>query len=420
VVSKQAGASDITDYSNNDKWFDDVSDGPVSAMLRMSVNGVATDVPVRGAWILVGPPDFAPDLPITVTLWDVLVDMAVRQLRLPADEAIFRSGGSLARLTAMASELARGAVSFTAYKPSFDDDVAPILRQAVMAMWAFEPLQYFHSTMGAGSLPPAVWQALSDPAQSNSSRDTIFKRVRKPGTEGVGVTADMPHLLGDDPYNHFGTKRWGLSLTITQYAMLEAWSKGKFIKSALPSTSLFKPTVPLALTPEGMDRAAAQSCSGGAFYPGIEVGWQIREPGLFSEPFRLKHGVGSKYVGDRPGSTVVAGHFSRQMALPWIADFLQCKQETQRAARQQWGWWPSQRPDGVYPSLAEARSTGTMLPWHRATVGASSNWPPDPPGAPPRDMPSYEQMRNNWTKFGFVVSGPSDTYFETERARSIP
>jgi hypothetical protein len=428
VVAKQAGAADIRHYANNDKWFDDVSDGPVTALLRLKGDAVPTTVPVQGAWVLVGPPDFAPEIPPTVTLWDVLVDLAVRKIPLPSDEAIYRGGGVLTRFVAMKSNLSTGSTSFTSYKPFFDEDIAPILRQAVLPVWVFEPLQVFHSTMGAGGNLAAVWPALSDPAQSNSTREAIFRRVRKPGTEGLGVPPDMPRLLGDDPYNKFATKRWGLSLTVTQYAILEAWSKGKFIKSALPASSLFTPSSPAASpTPQGLDQAALQSCSGGAFFPGIEVGWQIRESSLYAEPFRLKHGASSAYVGDG-GTTLGAGYFSRQMALPWLADFLQCKLEQQRVTKDEWGWWPSQRPDGVYPTFAEAAASGNMLHWHRASVpggaGASPspNWPPDPGNPTSRlpDMPSYAQMFANWTKFGFVVSGAKGVYAETERPGTVP
>ncbi|GAB3002046.1 LodA/GoxA family CTQ-dependent oxidase [Saccharothrix stipae] len=419
VVAKQAGAPDIAQYANNDMWFDDVSDGPVNAVLRLRVGGGMTTVPVRGAWVLVGPPDFAPGIPPTVTLWDVLVDLAVRRIPLPEDEAVFGTGGALARLTAMAKDLGRGP-SLSRYKPSFDEDVAPILRQAVLPGWVFEQLQGFHTAMGAGGLPAARWEALSDPATPNDARLAVFQRLRKPGTAGLGAD-NMPQLLGDDPYNNLRTKRWGLSLTTTQYAIMEAWAGGRFVKSARPPASLLTPVGPGMVTPDGMDRAAAQSVSGGAFYPGIEVGWQIREPELFAEPFRIKHGAPSKYVGDARGRTVVAGHFTRQMALPWIADFLQCKVEEQRVTKADWGWWPSQRPDAVYATTADALAAGTMVHWHRATVGASSDWPSDAHEPSPRssDMPSYQQMVDNWTKLGFVVPG-AGVFAETERGGAVP
>ncbi len=420
VIAKQAGAPAIRQYANNDGWFDDVSDGPVTASLvvRPAKGKPGVKVHVQGAWVLVAPPDFAPDIPPTVTLWDLLLDMAVRDMRLPTDEAVYKKGGALARLPSMAKDLGGGGTTLSTYQPTFDDDVAPIIRQAVLPEWVFKPLQGNHYTMTA-----PMWAALSDPGQPNAMRNIIFKRVRKPGTPGLGPAGDMPRLLGDDPYNKFSSQRWGLALTRAQYAILEAWSKGKFIKSRLAASSLLKPTLG-ALSPDGMDRAALQSCSGGAFFPGIEVGWQIREPAIFSEPFRIKLGAATKYVGD--AGAVGPGYFSRQMALPWLADFLQCKNELQNVTHDPWGWWPSQRPDGVYATFAEAGRSGTMLDWHRAGpagMPAAPNWPADPSRAAlgfPIGMPTYVQMLANWTKFAFVTAGPSDVYAETERAPTIP
>lgn len=417
IAARRAGAGPIADYSNNDGWFDDTSDGPVTATLRLRVNGKPKTVPVQGAWVLVGPPDFAPDVRPMVTLWDLLVDMAVRALPLPADETVYQTG-ELKRLHDMAAELGGGRTAFTSYQPSFDDDVAPILRQALHARSVFAPAQSAHVTLG-GSSPAPLWKLLSDPAESNALRQSILARVRKPETPGLGAD-DMPRLLGDDPYDKYKTKRWGLSVTVTQYAILSRWAAGKFVASTLGPASLLSPPVPASITPAGLDRAALEAASGGAFFPGIEVGWQIREPALFAEPFRIRHGAPSRYIGDG-AVTVAPGHFSRQMALPWLADFLQCQAEQQMVTNDPWGWWPSQRPDGVYKTGLEAASGGTMVPWVRATVGASSDWPPDPGGPTPRpaQMPSYDQMIANWPKFAFV-DGAAGIYAEIARAAAIP
>jgi hypothetical protein len=291
-------------------------------------------------------------------------------------------------------------------------------------MWTFEPSQYAHSTLGGPVPPAAMWGLLSDPAQPNTLRQTIFKRLRKPGTPGRTPSDDMPRLLGDDPYDNFKTGRIGLSLTVTQYALLERWARGAFLATGLGPGSLNSPPVPGSITPDGLDRAALEFASGGAFFPGIEVGWMIREPGIFAEPFRIKAGAGSRYVGDPAGTVVRPGYFSRQMALPWLADFLQCSTEEQALAvpKADWAWWPSQRPDSVYPSAAEAAARGTMKPWTRARSGAGTAWRAAPEGPSPRspETPSYLQMIASWWKFGFVTGTPMSGFAETERAASIP
>lgn len=269
-----------------------------------------------------------------------------------------------------------------------------------------------------------IYAHLSDPAQPDAIRKTLFKRLRKPGTRGATPTDDMPRLLGDDPYDQYGTGLIGLSLTVTQYALMEQWANGNFLASGLGPGSLNTPPVAAGITPGGLDRAALELASGGAFFPGIEVGWQIREKGVFAEPLRIKPRAGSRYVGDPPGSVVGPGYFSRQMALPWLADFLQCKTESQSRAvpASNWGWWPSQRPDFVYASAADAAARAAMKNWTRAQSGAGNAWPAaaDGPSPRPAEMPSYSQMIATWWKFGFIAGTPSTGYAETERAGGIP
>jgi len=390
----------------------------VTATLRLrGPDGKPRPVTVSGAWLLVGPPDFAPAVQSPVTLYDVLIDLAARQLPIPADETVYDKDET-SQLRALAAELGSGGTKLTKFKVDFDRDIAPILRRSVMATWTFGPLATSHGTLGAEPSLASFWPLLSDPAQSNAIRQTLVDRLRKPGTPGISGADTMPKLLGDDPYNKYKTERWGVTLTVTQLAMLTEWAKGNFVGSVMGQGFFTSPLPPLGITPHGLDRAALESCSGGGFYPGIEAGWQIRSPELFAEPFRVRHGAASKYAGDG-GVTVGAGHFSRQMALPWHADFLQCKNEKQKVTSQVYGWWPAQRPDVVYPTIAEADKrdasgvrTGKMLPWTRPS---SSPWP-----GRTDDVPTYDQMIANWWKFGFVVMTPKGSFTESERRGTIP
>jgi hypothetical protein len=424
-------------YANNNGWFDDVGDGPITATLRLrAADGTIVEHEVEGAWLLVGPPDFAPPLPQVVTLYDALVDVAVRHLPLPTDEALYRDG-ELSTLPAMAADLADGGNTLSTHVVNFDADVAPILRAAVLATAVFEPRppQRFHLSFGDGELDQDSWTALSDPNVDNGLRAMVFERLRKPGTtspprnDGEPLIDDrMPRLLGDDPYGD-GQRRRGLTLTRTQYAIMASWAAGSFVGSRLDSTSLMNPPVAEDITPHGLDRAALQNASGGAFFPGIEVSWLILEPALYAAPFRIKHGAPTAYAADDVGTTVGAGYFSRQMALPWLADFRDCKGEDHpptTSTHRYFGWWPSQRPDRVFPNAVAAAERADMVSWHRASKsGAETNWPPDPDSdiekeqSEVRDIPSYRQMIANFWKFGFITKVDAG-YAESERAETIP
>jgi hypothetical protein len=149
---------------------------------------------------------------------------------------------------------------------------------------------------------------------------------------------------------------------------MKKWKDGDFIDdwSGAPVPSRL-------LTPGGLDRAALESCVGGAFYPGIEASWLLRDVYPFSEPFRLDP------------TSLQAGDVTKQMALPWQADFMDCAQEGDLA------WWPAQRPDDVFPE-----SGGPQVPWTRGIVNSMSD------------------MVQKWHRLGFVVKNGAK-YVETER-----
>jgi hypothetical protein len=231
----------------------------------------------------------------------------------------------------------------------------------------------------------------------------------------------MPKLLGDEPYPLSGGlihQRVRLTVTPTQYALLQQWEKGNFVEPAVGPPAPAKPII----TPEGLDRAALENCVGGAFFPGIEAGWQIRSASIYSEPFRVNHGAPSPYLGDTSG-VVRAGFFTRQMALPWQADFLQCKHEDDRtgafSGSGPWGWWPAQRPDWVFASEGDFRATPpNPVPWHRSTkAGKTVPWPTGFSGD--TSMPSYQEMLDNWRKFGFIVE-KNNLFLEDDRELDIP
>jgi hypothetical protein len=186
-------------------------------------------------------------------------------------------------------------------------------------------------------------------------------------------------------------------VTETQHHIIKLWKDGNFIVGS-PGPS---PTV----TPEGLDRAALESCVGGAFFPGIECSWLCREKDIYSEPFRIKHGA---TVG---ALTLVPGFFSQQMALPWQADFMDCGKDdgplTFAGSHVFFGWWPAQRPDDVYQNVVAAGSQGPMAPWHRGIPAATF------PGQ------SHANMVARWNLLGFVVSATTATgdkvFIEQER-----
>src|SRR5262249_21735370 len=158
------------------------------------------------------------------------------------------------------------------------------------------------------------------------NRATVFKRLRDPNAfdrvprPPVDPTR-MPSIYGD--YYGEANNRGGdtdpaslHAVSKLQYALLRAWNDGNFDQDwgRLPAAAP-------AITPEGLDRAALESLSGGAFFPGMEVSWLFTKKEVWAAPFRLARG---KKIGTLPvpgevrrDLVVEAGTFSQQMALPW-------------------------------------------------------------------------------------------------------
>src|SRR5215212_3431558 len=224
--------SGISTFFGNEDWYDDVSDGPVTATIKLRADN--STPAVAGAWVIVGPPKFAPHQQSVITLYDRVLHAMI-------------SGNLISAPTTT----------------SYTKDVFPILQRARDTKWVEE-------IFGVHSWP--------DPITSDLLRNAIFNRLKVPGGGG----GDMPQLndsgTGDD------------RLTGTQYGHMQRWHDNMFTNdwAGIPAPQA-------NITPDGMDRAALEACVGGAFFPGIESGGldDSQRPLLvlsnYAEPFRLNH-----------------------------------------------------------------------------------------------------------------------------------
>jgi hypothetical protein len=386
-----ATAPDLTTYANNDGWFDDGSDGPVTAVVTIDNNGKSLDVPIDakgGAWIFCTPPDFAPRIRGAVTGYDLLFDLAVRSIAVPPENGLYDDGNPLARVRQLKADFTPGAdFELPNSVPDFTDDVQPVLLAGYNYWWVDAAVTTKHNSL----IDPTLGNP--DPAYANN-RTGVFVYLRPPlGVNGPTGNQTMPHLKGDDPYiGNLPDAVHHLTLTHVQYALLRNWAYKTFVP---PDGS---PPPPPAITPWGLDCAVLENCVGGGFFPGIEFGWQIRNPSLYAEPFRLNLNATSGYWGET--QQIGPGHFTRQMAVPWQADFNDCRNEGD------YGWWPSQRPNDVLPSPTATQ----RLDWARPTTVFPSG----------RNVVStHADMVACWYQFGFVAEA-GEVFVETERAPQIP
>lgn len=371
----------LTAYANNDRWLDDVSDGPVYA--RVKVKATGKWVEAEPAWVLIGPPDFAPGIGQVITLYDTLFDIARRKLTIPAGGVYNRL--PLSRLRDLKNNPA-------GYSPNWNEEILPLMERTTRSRYVHEPARFFHTRLET---------LFDNSAAELPSRQRVFDFLRPAAGNTKYVSSppppkNMPKLYGDE-YNVSGSNKRVLALTETQLEILELWRKGQFHTTGRGSVHPYL----ISITPEGLDWAALEHCVGGAFYPGIEVSWLIRDDRLYKEPFRLDHGKSLPNVGK-----LGPGFFSQQMALPWQADFYACVRGKPAWAGTDLGWWPSNRPDDVYLTAADATAGGTMQPW----TGKR--------GAAPGEVTGYRSMVDHWNKLGIVREsgvGGAKVFHEDER-----
>lgn len=458
----------IKHYANNDGWFDDVSDGPVTASVLYKVISVdgRTDDPTIGAtrsmdvevpaWCVVGYPRYAPNILDIVTMDEIAYDVAVRYFgydtymygtppfsgQAPPDPANAKALG-LWRKTAQWN---------AAYYPYFYRDIWPILTRPQNYQYVFDFDTFAggdpHDTSSGLegnfdpnllSVPPYEGEDPAESAKRQTWRRRIWYALRKPGQENLYTFPPdpsmpnyllvlMPFLCGDNPLSNTVPSKF-LRLTDTQLFILGQWAAGKFINEQqedIPTT----PPEQGTQTGADLDRGVLANALGGAFCPGGEVAWIIRNPAIYAEPYRIRHSPffspktlaswqpnplslpgplttpqdqGSMAVGLEPGDLTKYG------AVPWQADFNECSTQSTDITYAQWNviepqsvgdpapdvtqttyWWPSHRPMEVFTAQ------GGQTPWSQGI---------------PQTNAGDLKMVTAWKDLGFI--GPNPDYTPT-------
>jgi hypothetical protein len=309
----------IRQYANNNNWHDDVSDGPVNAVV--TIDGIK--IQAVPSWVIVAPPDFSPYTFNLVTAYDVMYQVAVNE-------------GWLSRPT----------------RVSFTRDIFPILQRSAGYTWVSANSLRGHGIGEPGDLlAPDMFAKLCDNSKTAKAvRQKLFQRIRRPDINYTGDASYyyMPQLSGDGGNAATLDKTLWLTVTQLQYEMLAEWNKGSFDADWPPTADprIDDPAVSPGLKPAALDRASLTACVGGAFFPGIEITYIASNPKNYREAFRLSD------------TTLNAGDITKWMAVPWQADFFECYDV----------WWPAQRPDDVVTNEAYQDAIGI---WQAGVSGTS-------------------------------------------------
>lgn len=299
-----------TTFANNDGWYDDTSDGPVTA--KVILEGRVLDV--APAWIVVAPPNYGPQQKSVRTMYALMTDVAINAGRLSAPT-----------------------------KPSFQKDILPILKALCDLQWMNAG---FASEFGYGAphhfLNPDYLRRLAMPGDTYANlRRTVATAFRDPNDGDISMKP-WPWLYGDAMDVPMpSVKNAMTAITNTQLALLEYWVKGQFEADYDPAQKPLNSIedVPLSDQPAILDRASLEFCLADAFHPGCEMTWPVRHATMYSEPYRWRH-RDANYPEPDYGTTLsstdalsyngplygqLPGSVTRWMAIPWQTDTASCR-----------------------------------------------------------------------------------------------
>lgn len=317
--------------------------------------------------------------------------------------------------------------------------------------------EYFTGKLLAASFAKIVADRTHDPFGPN--RTFLFDLLRQPGEENefrldarpnsrVYNLPLMPLLAGDNPINNLTPSKF-LRLTDYQLFLLRQWAQGKFYNEVergwVPKDSV-DPWQPYQgwqnKTGHELDQGVLSNVLGGAFCPGGEVGWIMRNPSIYLRPYRIKAdpnfcnfqqtaaeanqrqlpedsylSVGSSDLSqDSDYATgMQPGDLTKSMALPWQADFNECTTQLidvtyplwnsidpaaqddvrMKLGQQSWEtlWWPAHRPLQTYEVMGFNAGSPNyqFIEWARGV---------------PQTLAGDLKMVTEWSRLGFVVRNP--------------
>ena len=325
-TSASINGSLLNDMANNDGWYDDTSDGPVTATVRIGGH----EIEVTPAWVVAMPPTYAPMLKSVRTMWDVMEDVAVQVGARSAPK-----------------------------RPSFDHDIRPIFQRMSMLQWVNAG---FAATFGWGGpfdFTSDEWlKKLGDATPLRAElRRNLYNQFRTLPRDGISPLP-WPWLYGDLASVFPVTPNSHITLTATQMANLAAWADGDF-DSDYPPTGLITMIEDLPVGDQGpmLDRAALEFCLADAFAPGWGMPWIMRRDEMYMSAFRIVHAPDG-WVEPSYGATLnypfasfagqVPGGITRWMSVPWQADIAACLSGYNSAFdRYVPTFWPANVPNHV-------------------------------------------------------------------------
>ncbi|MEN3331101.1 MAG: hypothetical protein V7641_466 [Blastocatellia bacterium] len=459
----------ITNYANNDGWFDDTSDGPVMARIRykiLSEDGrppdpvaerkpyLYADVDVS-AWVIVGYPRYAPQITDIVTMDDLIYDLSVREFgydiylygvppfdgtHTPPDPSDAKALASWRKQAQYNSD----------YYPYFWRDIWPLLTRPNNYQWVMDFDAFTggdpHNTTAGGegnfdpnllSVPPYEGEDPGLREQRRQYRARIWGVLRKPGQENLWQSAInpatpnyrpvlMPYLCGDNPLTNTAAAKF-LRLTDTQLFLLKQWTEGKFINEKdedIPTTNPEQSSQ----TGSDLDRGVLSNLLGGSFCPGGEASWIMRNPAIYAAAYRIN--LNRNFTLNALGATsqqpllqepqpqplslkgdlatgLEPGDITKYSGVPWQSDFNECSTQGINLTYEDWNKLYDNTGDPMLDPAQQIVQNTYWWPAHRPMQVFNSKGSQTnwSQGIPPSRQGDLK-MVTAWKALGFVKYDP--------------
>ncbi len=313
------GNTDLSGYGGGDDWYDDISDGSVTCFVTYSDDSSETTT----AWMVVGSPDFAPEIVNISTLSDTCFDVGVRNFDLVPDMYDSATGNYKSD-----------------YVANFDRDILPIIQRISQYQWVsnvqsmsgFFSFQFDYRDSSAANmanrmkyynyfrqLDNKVIGDYDQPQQVLMSGDVEgdILPLMPMNSGSNSVSSSNSYNLSDNVVEKF------LALDATQLFLLGQWAEGKFTTGSATDYSVCD-----------MDTASIGNCVGLPMCPGIEMTWSLQNPVIYKGAYQIKHFENTVYFAKNgltperdeceAGTGCEPGDLTKRMACPWQADFFNC------------------------------------------------------------------------------------------------
>ena len=445
------GLTDLSGYGGGDYWFDDISDGYVTCKAKLKETQEETEL--LKAWVIVGPPDFAPEIS-NISSWDdTAFDVAVRKLNLVTD--LYSNGefkktfvpnheldilpiinrisryqwvANVQSMTAFLSSIFDKEESASGQPTNFDFSKPWNSTQQLRQQY----LNYFREPELPGQIQPGAFTAKPRKVPLFSSQpknpDDYYwtgDDVKKPIT-GLPL---MPLNSGSNSVKNINIEKF-LALTATQYHLMKQW----FIFASSNGTV----SNPLS----DKDRGSIGNVVGLPQCPGIEVTWTTQNEAIYdlkpiirtspkddnflgqlqiknTGSLPLKNGLSPSRDECAPENKgCEPGDLTKRMAVPWQADFYNCSIQSvnytdpytnkvldedaklvPKPPTSYTYWWPPQAPWNVINGL-------NLLPEKERINVQENSFASEMAGLQmnyQRGINSYSQMVNQgWAALGFI------------------